>query len=228
MMSTIENLLGPPIAGDLMDRMARSLAHNLNNRLTGVVGYLELALQEPGMPAAASRHLQTSLECALDVVRMVRRVSAFAVHSTPTLQSCSPTTLLEQAAGRLTQTAPYLNLYVFADSRAHITIPTRLLQLALEQLLDNAVEAMPMVGSLTLRSGDDDGAVWMSVSDSGAGLSDLARDHLFEPFVSDKATGHLGIGLALARMLVQSLGGTLTLESEIGTGTTGTMRLPLP
>src|SRR5689334_16794053 len=107
MMSTIDNPLGPPIACDLMDRMARSLAHNLNNRLTGVVGYLELALQEPGLPAAASRHLQISLECALDVVRMVRRVSAFAVYSTPTAQLCSPATVLEQLAGRLTQTAPH-------------------------------------------------------------------------------------------------------------------------
>ncbi len=99
-------------------------------------------------------------------------------------------------------------------------------------LLSNAVKFTPPGGEVTLSASvDEDGALRFSVHDTGIGISaeDLAR--VMAPFAQVDSTlsrryGGTGLGLSLVKMMSELHGGTLALESELGTGTTATVRFP--
>lgn len=81
-------------------------------------------------------------------------------------------------------------------------------------------------GTLTIRSGKtDEGGVEVEVSDTGAGIPEENLETVFEPLFTTKAKG-IGLGLALCKSHVEAHGGTITVESEEGKGTTFTVRLP--
>jgi signal transduction histidine kinase len=100
-----------------------------------------------------------------------------------------------------------------------------MLKRALSNLVNNAVQAMPSGGQLAVRAYCKDIRVFISVEDSGEGVPDEIKPKLFEPMFTTKAKGQR-LGLAVAKRLVEALGGTIRFESEKGKGTKFTIELP--
>jgi len=92
-------------------------------------------------------------------------------------------------------------------------------------LILNALEAMPQGGHLAVRLAEQSGRIEIGIADDGAGIPAATLKRLGSPFFTTKAGGS-GLGLFLARRLVESAGGELRLQSEAGRGTTVTVRLP--
>ncbi len=92
-------------------------------------------------------------------------------------------------------------------------------------LLRNAVQAMPDGGVLSLRVWPVGGHVRVSVGDSGPGIAPTDHELIFRPFYTTRTRG-AGLGLAVARDLVQAMGGRLSVASEVGRGATFTVALP--
>lgn len=207
-------------------RLAANLAHNINNTLTGVIGYLELALRETLPESSTREHLQRSLTCSHRMAEMLRRILAFAFHAASAggLVPVSLRRVTEQLAASVG--APGLTVVVRAEAEGLIRANTPLLLMALDQLISNALEAMPDGGTLTIRVGEADGRPTWSISDTGRGMSAEAQAHLFEPFFTTKITGHLGLGLALSRDVVEAMGGSIGIVSREGEGTTVTLSFP--
>jgi two-component system sensor kinase FixL len=101
----------------------------------------------------------------------------------------------------------------------------RQLQIVFSNLLRNARDAMPQGGSLSMTARHDGDQVVVSVSDTGVGISRENLDRILEPLYSTKARG-IGLGLAITRSIINKHGGKLEVQSEVGTGTTFTVRLP--
>jgi len=93
-------------------------------------------------------------------------------------------------------------------------------------LISNAIQAMPDGGSLSLRTSQSGGFVEVKVADTGVGIPQENLDKIFEPLFTTKAKG-VGLGLAIGRALVERHGGTIGVESQVGKGTTFTVRLPV-
>ena len=96
-------------------------------------------------------------------------------------------------------------------------------------LLTNALQAMPErpePGRIVLATRLGDGAAEAAVTDDGTGIAEEVRDQVFQPSFSTKTSG-MGLGLAISKRAVEAAGGTITFETEEGTGTTFTVRLPL-
>src|SRR4029079_15414730 len=94
-------------------------------------------------------------------------------------------------------------------------------------LITNAIQATDQGGRVeveTKRSGD---TVEINVSDTGVGIAPERLAAIFEDFVTTKRHG-LGLGLAISKRIVEQLGGTITVESEVGRGTAFTVRFPAP
>jgi CheY-like chemotaxis protein len=96
----------------------------------------------------------------------------------------------------------------------------------LTNLVFNAVDAMPEGGALTVRSWSTASDVFVAVQDSGTGIPETVRRRLFEPFFSTKGERGTGLGLSVSFGIVRRHGGEITVESEVGRGTTFTIRFP--
>lgn len=107
-------------------------------------------------------------------------------------------------------------------------VPAQLGQVFLN-LLVNAAQAIRYWGTITVRTGlRDDGWVWVSVSDTGVGISDEDLKHIFEAFYTTKPVGQgTGLGLAVSYNIVEQHGGRIEVESELDVGTTFTVYLPV-
>ena len=91
-------------------------------------------------------------------------------------------------------------------------------------LVANALEATPRGGRVTLTSRLDDGHVVVDVTDTGSGIAPHRLASLFDAFVTTRQRGH-GLGLAVSKQIVEQMGGTLTVVSALGVGSTFTLRL---
>lgn len=107
--------------------------------------------------------------------------------------------------------------------------PRRLNQV-LVNLLDNAIKYTPPGGRVTVEAGSDEASVWVAVRDTGQGISKSDLPHVFEKFYQVKRAGWnaegVGLGLAIARQIVEALDGTIGVESDAGSGSCFTVRLP--
>jgi signal transduction histidine kinase len=96
----------------------------------------------------------------------------------------------------------------------------------LSNLLSNALRHTPSGGSITVSADAAEGGVVFAVADTGSGIPAEALPHVFDRFAKGEGSQGAGLGLAIAKSLVEAHGGTLTAESEPGRGTT--MRFVLP
>jgi signal transduction histidine kinase len=93
-------------------------------------------------------------------------------------------------------------------------------------LVKNAMQAMTTGGTLTLQTGESSEGVWLSVADTGGGISQEQIARIFEPFYTTKKKG-TGLGLMIVQRIVRAHNGRIELESNIGKGTTFRIWLPL-
>ncbi|MGH9777127.1 MAG: two-component system histidine kinase PnpS [Candidatus Acidiferrales bacterium] len=101
----------------------------------------------------------------------------------------------------------------------------------LQNLLDNAVQYTPAGGRITVRAAASDGGIVISVADTGIGIPQADQERIFERFyrvdaARSREVGGTGLGLSIARHLVEAHGGRITVESEVGRGSTFSVFLP--
>jgi len=97
---------------------------------------------------------------------------------------------------------------------------------ALVNLIVNAADACGERGTVTVRTGRDDGAAWIEVADDGPGMSPEVEARVFEPFFSTKGEQGTGLGLANVFATVQRHGGDVTLVTAPGRGAAFTLSFP--
>jgi signal transduction histidine kinase len=97
---------------------------------------------------------------------------------------------------------------------------------ALMNLILNAIEAMPHGGTLSIAIDQTGEALRLEITDTGPGIGEEEAKNIFEPFYTTKAQG-LGLGMPYARKIIEQHGGTISLNSWIGEGTTISISLPL-
>jgi signal transduction histidine kinase len=217
-----------PLSGRGLLRLTAGLAHTVNNALTGTVGYLELALRRATAGSDQLVELRSALDCAHRAAEAVRQFITFAtapehVHSVPVSLRDAAIVAAEAAKQRSNGN---VTVTVIGDKPGRISGRLCLISTAVEQIVNNALEAMATGGRLTLEVEESGGRCKLWVRDTGAGVPSEIQAHLFEPFVTSKSFGHLGLGLTLASELVQALNGTLSLSSCSGVGTTVLFAFP--
>jgi PAS domain S-box-containing protein len=217
-----------------LGEMAGALSHHFNNILGGVVTSVDFALASRD-PAVILRVLENTATALPRATRLVENLLAFAEGDYRDATLCE---LGEVIIQLIEQTEPKLKgtdvvLQVDVEEIPVIEVPRSALLTVLTNLMDNAIEAMPNGGTLSLcvRTRGDQAVV--RVSDSGCGLDEESLTRIFEPFYSTKSRGDesklsRGLGLAVAHGIVKVLSGSVHVTSVVGEGTTFEVRLPLP
>ena len=223
--------------------LVANVAHELRTPLARIRVALDLA--HDGDAAMARESLSEIAEDLAELERLVEDILAsarmeLAAHRAPTgapplhRARVAVGDLVASCAERLRHRHPQRQVEVeVASGVPDVEGDAVLLRRALDNLLDNARKYSPPHGVLRLRAAAQGGAVAIEVLDSGDGIApeDLAR--LFTPFFRadrsrTRATGGVGLGLTLARRIVEAHGGTLAADSTVGVGTTMTVTLPRP
>jgi len=218
---------------ELVGQMAAGLAHDLNNLLSVLV----MGVGELGARAGRSADEQQILEemnaAGAQATRLTSRLLAFG-RSTPVSKApVDPDAALRGLTpllGALVRSRIDLSVTLGAPGARVIAEPAAIEQILLN-LVANARDAIAGEGTIAVRStaytrGTSAG-VRITVTDSGSGMDAETRARVFEPFFSTKQDGAgTGLGLYNTLLLVQQAGGTITVESEPGKGTTFTIELP--
>jgi two-component system nitrogen regulation sensor histidine kinase NtrY len=216
--------------------MARQVAHDIKNPLTPIQLSAEHAQRvnaDRGRPL--SPVLDECVAAILSQVKLLRQISAefssFASSPTPRPEPTTVAELLEEVVEPYrTGLAGRVAITVHASrDLPQARIDRTLFARALTNVIENALHAMPAGGALrisTHRNTPESPFLTVHVVDTGMGMDDAARTKIFEPYFSTKATG-TGLGLTIAKRNVELNGGTISVESERGIGTTVTMTLPI-
>jgi signal transduction histidine kinase len=206
-------------------QVAAGVAHEIRNPLNVVktsVYYL-LNARQPN-PAKTAEHLQRIEKHVSMADGVVTALSNFAKMPVPDLRPVD----LEKCLQEALENNP-LPEGVQVDLHVPASIPPVLadrdqLAIVFANLIRNAREAMPNGGKLDLRAREETASVVVTVSDTGVGIAAEQLHHIMEPLYSTKARG-LGLGLALARAILDKNKGSLQASSEPGKGSTFTVRL---
>jgi signal transduction histidine kinase/ActR/RegA family two-component response regulator len=221
-----------------LGQLASGVAHDFNNCLAAILGRAEL-LARHAADERARRGLEIIIKSAHDGARTVRRIQDFARQRRERdFQRVDVDQVLSDVAE---MTRPRwkdaaeasgisITLALSNHSRAFVMGDESELRDVLVNMIFNAVDAMPQGGVLTLGSsveGVEDGAVVLSVGDTGTGMTEEVRSRVFDPFFTTKGLGGMGLGLAVSYGIIRRHEGSVEVSSEAGRGTTFRIKLPL-
>jgi len=208
------------------------VSHELRTPLTVIQGNVEALID--GVYPADREHLEPILEETRVMERLIEdlrtlslvEVGSLVLHREPTDLSGL---LSEVAAGyrsQAEQSGVQISVAVAEDVPALEMDPARLREV-IANLLTNALRHTPSGGSVHLAASAAGDEVVVTVRDTGSGMSPKELDQIFDRFYRSPDSPGSGLGLPIARDLVQAHGGTMTATSEVGHGTTIRFTLPL-
>jgi len=222
-----------------LGRMAATIAHEVRNPLAAISGSVEM-LHQDSLPVGPSRELLGIILRETSRLKLI--TGQFLEFSKPQPLLCRPcpvTPLLRETLLLLERSGerhPALRWALAEETPEPIALadPDQLRQVVWNLCL-NAVQAMPDGGELTVTvrqippgapGGPDRSDAWVEIAfrDSGLGIPREEVARIFEPFYTTRASG-TGLGLSIARTLLESMGGSVAVHSEMGQGTTFTIRL---
>jgi signal transduction histidine kinase len=229
---------------EAIGRLAGGVAHDFNNLLTCIMGNLTLAEEHVDRESRLARYLGGASAAAESAATLTRQLLAFGRKQVIEPRPVNMSTLIERVKGmlerligesiRLETACPADLWYVQAD-------PGQLEQV-LVNLVVNARDAITGHGEITVETRNVETSqadapvpgpptpgryVMLAVRDTGRGMSEVVRAKLFEPFFTTKETGAgTGLGLATVYGAVQQNGGTITVDSTLGEGSTFRIFLP--
>src|ERR1017187_1671848 len=222
-------------------KMAAVVAHEINNPLSGILTYSKLLKKWVDKDQVSGEKKQEAQQC-LDLIssesrrcgELVRNLLSFSRQSPINVQSTDINRVVEQCTMLL---RPNLKIAAIdlhttlADGLPRLHCDPSQIEQVLLAVIVNAADAMPKGGNLWIDPLLCAGAspVTLAVREDGSGIPPDVLPKIFEPFVTTKENGHgTGLGRGVSRGIVERHSGKISVESEVGKGTTVTITLPVP
>jgi len=211
--------------------LAANIAHEINNPLTTVLGFASF-LTERLKPEDSMREelglIQEEASRARDIVRDLLQFSRQRDFSP---ESTDVNIVLEQVIAMVRRQGALNAITVeerYAEDLPAVEVDVSRIKQVFLNIINNAVYVMPNGGALTIRTETANGGVKIAFEDSGPGIAPEHRDRIFDPFFTTKPeVSGTGLGLSVSLGIVQSHGGTIEVETEVGRGSTFTISLPM-
>jgi signal transduction histidine kinase len=210
--------------------LAAAVAHEVNNPLTGILGFAELLMS--GIPDDDPRHEEAAVirEEAVRARTIVRSLLEFARPRPPQRIPSDVNDLARSTLELIRYRASEADVRLFSEygDLPRLEIDPDACKQVLLNLFNNAIDAMPRGGELRVSTIAAPDRVGIVVADGGVGMDDETRSRIFTPFFSTRAGsgGGSGLGLSVSRQIVESHGGTIEVESTPGGGSVFTVWLP--
>lgn len=207
--------------------MTAVVAHGIRNPLSSIRSSAELLGETHG--AAGREHCMEIMQEVDRIELGVRSLVTYSQVQADPVCALALNTLTTEAVEEFRRDADRQNVVIdwqLSEALPPVKGDATLLRQVIGSLIANAIDAMPGGGTLRVRTARSTGAgtAEISISDTGVGIAPDQLDRLFVPFQSTKKHG-LGVGLPLVRRVLQRFGGTISMRSTVGIGTTATVAL---
>ena len=218
------------------DELVASVSHELRTPLTSILGFLDLAIEDPDLPDRIRSNLDVAERNAERLLRIVGDIlaasssSSAAVEVSLTPRALDAADIVNASVEALSTRATDRGVTIDTEGVAGATVwadPLRLRQVV-DNLLANAIAYNRDGGSVHLGTTTDGRSTWIFVRDTGRGMGEPERARLFERYYragGSRASG-TGLGLAISRDIVRAHGGEIAVRSSPGAGSTFIVRLP--
>jgi PAS domain S-box-containing protein len=214
--------------------VAGAVAHHFNNILGGMQTSIDTVMSSES-PRELRRVLRQLSDAIGRATRITHQLAAFAESDNVQLEFVELNPLLTHFIELVSKQAAHLGIEIVTriDEIASRKFETTRLMPVLESIAQNAFDAMSGGGRLTIEMAQNGRDAVITMTDTGAGMSEEVQERVFEPFFTTKvglgggASDNIGLGMAAVHGLVSEMGGTISIKSREGQGTRVQVRLPL-
>ncbi len=220
-----------------LGEMAAGVAHNFKNIIGTILGYTEYLLEAPDDQEEIEEGLMIIEKSARDATQVVQRIQTYARGSsdaddfelTDLRQLVKETVEVTRPIWkeRAQQQGKVIDVNLELDDISLVRSRAAEIREVVTNLIINAVDAMVQDGSLTLRTFEDGAYACIRVTDTGPGMTEEVQRRVFDPFFTTKGNKGTGLGLSVSHTQLKGHGGDIELDSELGVGTSFTIKLPL-
>jgi len=212
-----------------LGELATGLAHEIRNPLAGIAGVIEIVSRDLPPNSPARSVIKDAKEEALQINRILTELLDTARPKPPQFRVSDVCSTAEHAVMFARQQAITKRIMIkleITDTIPPVEHDPNQINQVLLNLLLNAIQSMDKPGTIRVLLEHDDGTVLITVADEGKGIPPERLPNIFRPFFTTKGHG-TGLGLSLARRMVEAHGGHIDVTSEVGKGTQFLVRLPV-
>ncbi len=209
-------------------RLSTSMIHDLRNPLAAIYGGAEMLVDDDLSPPQVKRLAGNIYRSSRRILEMLQELADVTRGRAREPEMCRLREVVLAAYEGLAEAAESQRIAVDIDVPADIELPLDRspMERVFENLISNAVEAMPEGGRLRVAAERQNGFVLVTVEDTGSGIPEAVVPRLFQPFVTSGKRNGMGLGLALSRQTVLDHGGDLWVDKNAKRGARFVMRLP--
>jgi two-component system NtrC family sensor kinase len=211
--------------------LAAGVAHELNSPLTGILTFGTLLLQDTPKGTRQHEDLQLIVNETNRCAVIIRQLLEFSRETGPQKRSTDLGSVVHRAVALVEHQAKFHNVRIsrtVAADLPRVSCDGNQMEQVFLNLLINAAEAMPEGGSIEIHAaGTPAGRVVLRFTDTGTGIPPEILGKIFDPFFTSKPVGKgTGLGLSVSYGIIRRHGGTITVQSTVGQGSTFTIDLP--
>lgn len=210
----------------IVGEMASAVAHSIRNPLAAIRSSVELALdRDPGRFKEPGEDIMAEVD---KVEAWIRELLEFSRPGSVKREVIDVNQVVRGTVASVARESARKEIDVqgaYAEPAPRARGDAALLVQVLQSIIGNALDALPQGGRLEVSTSTEGGRAQIVVRDHGSGIPARELESIFKPFYTTKPRG-VGLGLPLARRLVERMDGTLSLASEVGRGTTVRISLP--
>ena len=214
-----------------LGKLAAGVAHEINNPLTGILTNSSLLLEDMDKDDPKYEDVEVMVKETIRCREIVKRLLDFARQTRPQKRLASINSLIDNIILLVRNQTSFRNILIEKDLEGDlpdIFVDPDQVQQVFVNIILNAAEAMTKGGSLTIRTmhSQDGGFIIITFADTGPGITEEVRERIFDPFYTTKEHG-TGLGLSISYGIIEQHGGTISVDSTIGKGSTFTISLPI-
>ncbi len=208
--------------------LSANIAHEINNPLTSIIGYTEIALEEEQMSEELRKSLQIVEKESLRAKDIVRQLLDFARKKELKVSEIDLNNVIREVMQLVSTPARKHGVTVSEEYAPlpKITADADQLKQVFLNIINNGIAAMEQGGSFFISTGRIGEYVSVTFRDTGPGMPPEVLSRIFEPFFTTKREKGTGLGLSISYRIIRDHGGRIDVDSAVGKGTTFTIRLP--
>jgi signal transduction histidine kinase len=213
-----------------MGHLVQGIAHEIRNPVMTIGGFVHRMKRELPENYKVQKYIDIILDESGRLERLVREVHEFLAIQSASLVLAKVEPAVHEALQifePLARNRKVDLLVAIPEDSPSLYLDSSQLVIAISNIMENALEAMPTGGTLSLTIKRDDRYLSISFKDTGVGIDPQQLDAVYDPFVTSKTRG-AGLGLTMVYQIVMNHHGEIKISSELNKGTVVTVQLPLP